>query len=166
MATRGGSENKRTGGLAAKYWVRLTAEERRALEEITKKKSSPARAIQHAWILLKADASSEGPDWIDEDIARVFRVSLSTITRVRRAFVEEGLDAALYRKRSERTHLRKVDGDLEAQVIALLCSPPPEGEGRWTLRLLAEKVVELEYVDTISHETVRQILKKTNLSRG
>lgn len=153
-------------GLGAKYWVRLTDEERCELEGMTHTGRWAARTVQHAWILLKADASEAGPGWCDEEISTTFHVSSLTVARVRRTFVEEGLRAALHRKRAERTHLRKIDGELEARLIALQCSEPPEGEARWTLRLLADRAVELEYVAEISHESVRQVLKKTNSSRG
>ncbi len=166
VAEREERETTRGAGLGAKYWVRLTEEERRELEGVTHTGRSAARTVQHAWILLKADASEDGPGWCDEEISKTFHVSTQTVARVRRTFVEEGLRAALHRKRAERAHLRKIDGELEARLIALQCSDPPEGEARWTLRLLADQAVELEYVGEISHEAVRQVLKKTNSSRG
>jgi len=160
------AKTARGAGLGAKYWVRLTEEERRELEAVTHTGRSAARTVQHAWILLKADASEAGPGWCDDEISKTFQVRSLTVARVRRTYVEEGLRAALHRKRAERAHLRKIDGELEARLIAMQCSDPPEGEARWTLRMLADKAVELEYVDTISHEAVRQVVKKTNSSRG
>jgi len=121
-----------------------------------------ARRLAHARILLKADQSPGGPGWTDEAMAQALEVSIPTIERVRRRFVEEGLAAALDPRRPEKPRLRKLDGRLEAHLIALACGSPPTGEARWTLQLLADKMVELAYVDTLSYETVRRTLKKTN----
>jgi transposase len=150
----------------AKYVVRLTEEERADLEEVTRRGRVAATTVKHAWILLKADEGPSGPAWPDRQIRDAYGVSWSTIARVRQKFVEEGLDVALVRKKAVRPPTRKVDGEMEARLIALTCSAAPEGEARWTLRLLASKMVELEYVDALSHETVRRVLKKTNSSRG
>jgi transposase len=150
----------------AKYVVRLAAEERARLEEVTRRGRVAATTLTHAWILLKADEGPSGPAWSDRQIRAAFGVSWSTIARVRQRLVEQGLEAALARKKAARPPTRKVDGEMEARLIALACSTPPEGEARWTLRLLADTMVELEYADTLSYETVRRVLKKTNSSRG
>jgi transposase len=112
--------------------------------------------------LLKADESEQGPSWKDEQISEALETSLSTIFRVRERFVEEGRDAALSRRQGSGIRDLKVDGECEAHLVALTCGTPPEGHGRWTLRLLADKMVELEYIESISYETVRRVLKKTS----
>ena len=149
-----------------KYRVTLTDDERASLHDLISAGTAPARTLTHARILLKADQSPSGPAWPDEAIADALDVSLPTIGRVRERLVEHGLDAALHRHAPSPQRQRRLDGAQEAHLIALTCSAPPEGQQRWSLRLLADKMVELEYVDTVSHETVRQVLKKTNLSRG
>jgi transposase len=159
------SEPRSPGGVSAKYHVTLTEEERTRLEALTQKGRVAARTVQHAWILLKADSSPSGPAWSDGQIREAFGVGWSTIARVRRALVEEGLDAALYPKRPAPRRPTKLDGENEAHLIALVCSTPPEGHQRWTLRLLATHFVTLED-ETISYETVRRTLKKTRSSRG
>ena len=153
------------GGLPAKYHVTLTEEERARLEALTRKGRVAARTVTHAWILLKADASPGGPAWSDAQIRAAFDVGWSTIARVRRAVVEDGLDAALYPKRPAPRLPAKVDGANEAHLIALACSPAPEGHERWTLRLLAARFVTLDG-ESVSYETVRRTLKKTCSSRG
>ncbi len=150
---------------SAKYVVTLTEEERTSLVALTRRGRAAARTLSHAWILLKADAGEGGPGWTDEQIRDTLAVSLATINRVRRAFVEEGIAAALQRRATDRSHLRKIDGASEAHLIALACSEPPAGQNRWTLRLLAEHFVTLEDA-SVSYETVRRTLKKTNSSRG
>jgi transposase len=145
-----------------KYMVTLTDDERSWLHQMISSGSEKARRLTHARILLKADVSEGGPGWLDEQISTALEVSLATIHRTRRAFVEEGLEAALNRRPQQRHRARRLDGEQEAHLIALMCSEPPEGQARWTLRLLAGKMVELAYVDSVSHETVRQVLKKTN----
>ncbi len=116
-----------------------------------------------ARILLKADQSEKGPAWSDNKISEALDVTVQTIERIRKQLVEEGFDSVLSRHEyKQKTSRKKVDGEVEAHLIALSCSEPPEGRSRWTLRLLAEKVVELGYVDSISHEAIRQTLKKTN----
>jgi transposase len=159
------SEPRPPGGLAAKYHVTLTEEERTRLEALTHAGRVAARTLTHAWILLKADAGPGAPAWSDAQIRDAFGVGWSTIARVRRAVVEEGLDAALYPKRPPPRLPTKLDGANEAHLIALACTTPPAGHERWTLRLLAERFVTLEG-ETISYETVRRALKKTNSSRG
>ena len=127
----------------------------------------PARMFTRARILLKADQSDDGPGWSDERISEALDVTVQTIERVRKQLVEEGFDAVLSRREyKQKVSRKKIDGDMEARLIALSCSDPPKGRARWTLRLLAETVVELGYVENISHEAIRQTLKKTNLSRG
>jgi len=125
-----------------------------------------ARTLAHARILLKADTAGADPAWEDGAISRAVEVSPATVQRVRQRFVEEGLQAALRPRPQRRPHLPLVDGVAEAHLVTLACSTPPEGTGRWTLRLLAERMVELAYVEHVSHETVRQVLKKTKCGRG
>ena len=149
-----------------KYIVTLTQEERRMLQAMLSKGKAAARKLMHARILLKADASACGAGWKDEQIAEGLEVGRATVERVRREFVEEGLEAALERRKPRRQYQRKLDGDGEAHLIALACSQAPEGRSRWTLRVLADRMVQLEQVDHISHETIRAVLKKTNLSLG
>ena len=120
-----------------------------------------------ARILLKADQGESGPNWSDEQISDAMDVTVQTIERVRKQFVEEGFDAVLSRRPYiQKVSRKKIDGNVEAHLIAMSCSEPPAGHVRWTLRLLADKIVELGYVETISHEAIRQTLKKTNLSLG
>ena len=146
-----------------KYRVTLTAAEREELGQLLARGKADVRKLKHAQILLKADAAEGGPAWSDERIAEALDAGVATIERLRRRFVEEGLAAALSPYRGgKRIYDRKLDGEQEAHLIALACSAPPEGHGRWTLRLLARRMVELQHVDTLSHETVRQTLKKTS----
>ena len=148
--------------MAKRYRVTLTAEEREALDHMISRGKADARKLAHARVLLQADASEGGSDWTDTRIAEAVRVSVRTIERVRQRFVEEGLEAALLPRPSPRIYARKLDGAQEAKLLALACSEPPEGKRRWTLRLLAEQMVELEVGGELSHETVRQTLKKTS----
>ena len=154
------------GSMKKLYRVKLTAEERVHLQELLSKGKAAARTLTHARILLKTDESVDGPRLTDEEIATVLDVNRSTVERVRIRCVEEGFDAALRPRPSRQLHPRKLDGVQEARLVTLACSPAPKGRGRWSLRLLADKLVELEIVDDISHETVRQTLKKTNSSLG
>jgi len=149
-----------------KYIVTLTQEEREKLQTMLSKGRAAARKLMHARILLKADPGEGGPAWNDDAIAEGLEVGRATVERVRKQFVEEGFEAALDRRKPRRQYQRKLDGDGEAHLIALACSQAPEGRSRWTLRLLADRMVRLEQVDHLSHETVRQVLKKTNLSLG
>jgi transposase len=144
----------------------MTVEERALVEALVSKGKHAAATQTRARILLKAD--EDGPDgrWSDERIAEALEVGLSTIYRVRQAFVEQGLQAALYRKRPSNRQYRKLDGAAEAQLVALACSAPPEGRTRWTLQLLADKMVALKIVDTISDDTVQRTLKKTTSNLG
>ena len=144
-----------------KYCVTLTAQERAEVEALLARGKADVRCLKHAQILLKADAASGGPGWEDVRIAEAFDVGTATIERLRRRFVEEGLQAALRPYRTgTRSYMPTLDGAAEAHLIALACSEPPEGRARWTLRLLASRMVELAYVAAVSHETVRQTLKK------
>jgi transposase len=148
------------------HYVRLTIDEREQLETLIRTGNAPARTQTHARILLKADCSEAGPAWSDEAIVAACEVSRPTVERVRRAFAKGGLNPALHRKRHTRPSQRKLDGAQEAHLLALTCSAPPEGQERWTLALLADKLIELKLVDSIARETVRSTLKKTNSSRG
>ena len=151
-------------GMNKKYIVRLTADEREQLKGLVSKGKAAAYKIKHANVLLKADA--DGPAWTDERIAEAFSVHGGTVANIRERLVEQGLEAALNRKKREKPpRENKLDGAKEARLIALACSKPPLGRRRWTLHLLADKLVELRIVDSISHETVRQTLKKTNSNR-
>jgi hypothetical protein len=148
------------------FQVQLSLAERARLQALGSNGSATAHAHIHARILLKADEGPDGPAWTDAMISSALDVGMSTVARVRQAAVQEGLDAALQRKVPTRLYPRTLDGAGEAHLVALTCSTPPEGAGRWSLRLLAERMVELDYVEAISHETVRQTLKKTNSSPG
>jgi len=148
------------------FQVQVTLAERTRLQTLVSTGSATAHAMTHARILLKADEGPDGPAWTDVMIHAALDVGLATIARVRQTAVQEGLDAALQRKAPRRSYERALDGVGEAHLIALACSTPPDGAGRWTLRLLADRMVTLEYVDAISHETVRQTLKKTNSNPG
>ena len=150
-----------------KYIVTLTVAGRRALHEPVARGKAAAQKLAHARILLKADAADGGPAWPDGQIAEAVEVSVATIERVRQRFVELGLDAALDRKQRERPPREiKLDGRAEARLIALACSTPPDGRAVWTMQLLADKLVELEVVDSISDETVRLALKKTRAAKS
>ena len=149
-----------------KYIVTLTEAERRMLQAMLSKGKAAARKLTHARILLKADVSAGRPACSDDEIAQGLEVGRVTVERVRKQFVEDGLDAALERRKPRREYLRKLDGDGEAHLIALACSQAPQGRSRWTLRLLADRMVVLEQVDHLSYETVREVLKKTSLSLG
>lgn len=150
-----------------KYIVKLSKDEHDKLQKLIKSGRGPARMFTRARIILKADQGEHGPSWGDDKISDALDVTVQTIERVRKQLVEEGLDAVLSRRHyTQKVSRKKIDGDVEAHLIALSCSEPPEGYARWTLRMLADKVVELGYVETISHEAIRQTLKKTNLNRG
>ena len=150
-----------------KYIVTLTKDEREALGALIAKGKHRSQKILNALILLGCD---EGDHQMsrstNEEMSRILSISMRKIDRVKKRFVEEDLDIALNGKKGTRVYAKKIDGDFEAHLIAVSCSNPPEGFARWSLRLLAERVVELEYIDAISHETVRRILKKTNSSLG
>jgi len=152
--------------MAKKYVVQLTEAERATVLQTVTAGMVAARTVAHAHILLKADAGEGRPGWTDQQIVEAFEVSLSTVGRVRRQFVEQGLGAALHRQAPTEPPPHKLDGEQEAHLIALACGAPPTGRKRWTLRLLASKVVDLQITEGISYETVRRTLKKTNLSLG
>jgi transposase len=147
--------------MVKKYIVELSAEEREQIQEIISKGKHSARKILRAHALLKSD---EG--WSDSHISEALNISIPTLERTRKLFVEEGLNPALNGRESNRVYTRKLDGEKEAQLIALVCSKAPEGQARWTMRLLADRMVQLEYIEEISHETIRRTLKKTNLNLG
>jgi transposase len=147
--------------MTKKYRVTLTPAEREELERLLARGKADVRKIKHAQILLKADEADDGPAWSDVRIAEAVEAGTATVERVRQRFVEEGLASALSPYRGgKRIYERKLDGAQEAHLIALACSAPPDERARWTLRLLAQRMVELAYVDTLSYETVRQTLKK------
>jgi len=143
-----------------KYRVILSETEREQLKQLIAAGTAPARKLTHARILLKADQSPEGPGWVDEQVAEAVETSQPTVCRVRKQYFEEGLDAALNRRPPNREYHRKLDGEQEARLIALACSVPPKGQARWSLRLLADRMVQLEVVDDLSYQTVRRTLKK------
>jgi len=145
--------------MAKKYVVRLTKDERKRLRQMARAGKGAARKLTHARVLLKADA--DGPKWTDVKIADALDVGVRTIESIRQQFVEEGLEAALNRKKGPPRQT-KLDGEKEARLVALACSEAPDGRERWTLRLLAGTLVELAVVDSISHEAVRQTLKTTS----
>lgn len=147
--------------------IKLNKEQRGYLEKLIKTGQEKAWTIQHAHILLKADSGPYGPRWSDRQIHEAFGVAESTVLRVRRRFQDFGLEHALKRSpQPARPDKRKLDGEQEAQMVALLCSQPPAGHQRWSLRLITHRLVELELVSSVSYETVRQVLKKTLSSRG
>lgn len=148
--------------MAKKYIVRLSPEERAELTCLVNKGKAAAYKRRHAQILLKSDISEAGHGWSDKKITEAFDVSIPTIERLRKRLVEEGLESALNRAKQNRVRSRRLDGEQEAHLIALICSDPPDGYGRWTLRLLSDRMVELKYTDKVSYETVRQVLKKRN----
>jgi hypothetical protein len=151
--------------MAKKYRVTLSAAERDELVALISKGKAAARKLAHARVLLQVDESEIGVMGTDEQVAQALNLSRRTVERVRERFVEQGFSAALLPQPSMRRYERSLDGAAEARLIALACSAPPEGKQRWTLRLLAEQAVELKIVEAVSHETVRQALKKTNSSR-
>ena len=148
------------------YAVRLSDEERSELRGLIAAGTAPARKLMHARILLKADQGPGGPAWADERIAEAVESSQPTVSRVRKQYVLQGLAAALTRRPPAREYRRKLDGAQEARLVALSCSPPPLGQVRWSLRLLADTLVELEVVEAVSYQTVRRVLEKTSSSRG
>ncbi len=153
-------------GKDIKYVVRLCPEERASLEALVKTGKGAADRRLRAQILLKADVGEGGPGWADARIAEAFEVGLSTVHRLRQRLVEDGLDAVLVRKPSPQPRLLKLDGEKEARLIAIACAKAPEGRARWTMQLLADRLVELKVVDRICDETVRRVLKKTRSSLG
>jgi len=148
-----------------KYVVELEEEERALLEGMISKGKVSARRQRVARLLLKADQGPQGPGWSDQRIAEGLEIGVCTVERTRKRFVEEGLESAL-QPRPQARRFRKLDGKAEAHLIAQACSKPPQGSARWTLRMLAGRMVELQLVDSVSHESVRQVLKKTRSSPG
>jgi len=150
-----------------KYMVTLTRDEREVLGNLVSKGKHRSQKILNALILLDCDTGGFQTNRSrNEEIARVLNISMKKIDRVKKRFVEEGFDVALDKRKGDRVYTKKADGDFEAHLIALSCSNPPEGFARWSLRLLADKAVELNYIDSISHEAIRRILKKTSSNRG
>jgi len=151
-----------------RYRVTLEREERDELERITRKGSHQSQKVINALILLNCDEGDFNERRVrGEDIAEILRISLRKVDRVKKRFVEEGLDAALGGRQGRRSsYVRKADGDFEARLVALSCSKPPKGHAQWSLRLLADRAVELQYIDSVSYETVRRVLKKTRSNRG
>ncbi len=146
-----------------KYIVRLTAEERRELENLVKKGKTQAYRIKHANILLAVDA--DGPNWPDHQVAKAYKCHQNTVVNVRQRFVEQGFQAALKRKKQQApSRKRIIDGENEARLISIACSKPPEGSAKWTMQMLADELVTLKAVDSVSGQTVWRTLKKTNLS--
>ena len=148
------------------YRVTLSPSDRATLRRQLSAGTAPARLLTRARILLKADEGPDGPAWTDQQIIAALEVSPTTVVRIRQRFAEGGLQTALQRRPPRREYVRKLDGRQEAALIALACSPPPLGRTQWSLRLLADKAVELQFVDGLSYETVRRLLKKTRSSRG
>lgn len=148
-----------------KYVVELTSEERIQLTAMINRGKTAGYKIRHAQMLLKIDQGKHGPGWSDGKTAEAFGAHITSLERLRKRFVEEGFEAALERH-NRKNYTHKLDGDAEAHLIAISCSEPPEGRSEWSLRLLADKLVELNVVDSVSHTTVNRTLKKTNLSRG
>lgn len=145
-----------------KYIVALTDLEREDLLKLAKKGKTAAYKINHALILLKADINQEGGGWTDKQISEALNTSHATIERVRKRFVEESLESALKRREQKKHRSRILDGEKEAYLIAISCSEAPQGKSHWTLQMLADKMVELNYVEKVSTETIRQTLKKTS----
>lgn len=148
--------------MAKIYTVTLTLDERQELEQIISKGKHTSQTYRSAYILLNKDEGeySSGNRVKNEELTKVLHVSMRTIDRIKKKFVKEGFDACLSRKESSRTYERKIDGDVEAHLISIACSEPPEGMAKWSLRLLSDKMVEFGYIDEISHESVRTVLKK------
>src|SRR5512139_430704 len=155
------------GWIMKKYVVKLSKDEREDLQDITSKGIHKSQKILNAQILLGCDEGEfQTERSTNEEIARVLGTSMRKIDRVKKRFVKEGIETALTKKKGNRIYKKKADGDFEAHLVALSCSEPPEGFARWSLRLLADKVIELGYIDSISYEAVRGILKKTKLNLG
>ena len=149
-----------------KYIVKLKRDERDQLRKLIHDGTGSAKVLTHARILLKADCAKGQPGWTDETISDALDVSVATIERIRQKYVCHGLDAAVKRRARARERARRLDGKQEAHLIALACSDPPVGREHWSLRLLQKRFVKLGYADSITHETIRRVLKKTNSSLG
>ena len=148
------------------YKVTLTASEREQLKEIMNKGKHSSQQFRNACILLNCDVGKYGEPFSNDQIARMLQITTKTVERVKQRFIEEGFEACIERKVYPEVKDLKTDGDFEAHLIALSCSKAPAGRSRWSLRLLADKMVELQFAESVSHETVRQVLKKTKLNRG
>ena len=150
-----------------KYIVTLTEDERKNLSALTSKGQHRSQKILNALILLGCDEGKfQKKRSINKEIAKVLNISMKKIDRVKKRFIEDGLDITLNGRKGSRLYTKKADGDFEAHLVALSCSDPPKGFARWSLRLLADSVVELNYIDSVSHETIRQVLKKMKLNLG
>ena len=149
-----------------RHIVVLSEAERARLHTLIGRGVAPASALTHARILLRANQGEAGPSWTDAAIGAALEVNPATVARIRRKYVAAGLDAAVYRQPPARSYRRRLDGEQEARLVALACSAPPEGRKRWTLRLLAERLVALEVVESVSYETVRQALQQPGSRRG
>ena len=149
-----------------RYTVKLIKDEVEELKAIINKGSHTSQTFRTAYILLNCDEGKYSEKVTNEQISQVLKVGMRTIDRVKKRFIEEGLEAVLERRPSQRVYEKKVDGDVEAKLVTLCCSKPPKGFAKWSLRLLADKMIELKYVDSISHVSVRTVLKKTNLNLG
>ncbi|MDF2523500.1 MAG: transposase [Clostridiales bacterium] len=149
-----------------KRWiVELSQDERQQLEQLINKGNVSGYKIKHAHMLLKADEGEHGPSWPDTQIAEAYNTSESTVRNLRKRLVEKGFETALEREKQTNRRI-KFDGEVEAKLIAIACSQAPEGYSKWSVRLLADRLVEMEIVDEISHMTVQRVMKKTNLNRG
>ena len=146
--------------MAIKYTIHLTKSEREELMTIINKGSHTSQTFRNAYILLNCDEGKYSEKVVNAEISKVLKVSMRSIDRTKKRFMEDGLEATLERKPTTREYERKADGELEAKLVAVCCNKPPKGFGKWSLRLLADKMVELKYVESISHETVRSVLKK------
>ena len=149
-----------------RYTVKLTKSEVEELMSIINKGTHTSQTFRTAYILLNCDEGRYSEKVTNEQISKVLKVGMRTVDRVKKKFIEEGFEACLDRRPTSRVYERKTDGDVEAKLVTLCCSEPPKGFAKWSLRLLADKMVELNYVESISHVTVRSVLKKTNLSLG
>ena len=149
-----------------RYTIKLTKTEVEELHEIINKGSHTSQTFRTAYILLNCDEGKYSDKVTNEQISKVLKIGMRTIDRVKKKFIEEGFELALERRPSQRIYEKKADGDFEAQLVTLCCSEPPKGFAKWSLRLLADKMVELKYVESVSHVTVREVLKKTNLNLG
>jgi transposase len=149
-----------------KYTIHLNKAEREDLMGIISKGSHTSQTFRASYILLNCDEGKYAEKVTNEQVSKVLKVGMRTIDRVKKRFIEEGMEATLERRPTSRAYDVKADGDVEAKLVTLCCSEPPKGYAKWSLRLLADKLVELKYIDTISYETVRRVLKKTTLSRG
>jgi transposase len=148
------------------YRIKLTKEEVDELRSIINRGSHTSQTFRVAYILLNCDEGAYSEKVTNEQISTVLKVGMRTIDRIKKRFIEQGLEAALERRPTSRVYDRKMDGDAEAKLVTLCCGKPPKGYAKWSLRLLADKMVELKYIESISHVTVRSVLKKTNLSLG